>query len=211
MAERDGGPAHERRRASRWQSAVEVLGAQWTLARASPDALPRLLPFALGRAPERAVVIARGEIAGAAAEVLECESTLHLSGESTSVESLVLVLDLEHASGPVAIEFDPLTAFGGATPRDPSVGHAEFDRCYRVHAPSELAARRAIPVGLAQELLARRFRGTLELRTGRVIACFAETRLSPPSARMITRLVRSIVRGLARPSGGPYRGRDPRR
>lgn len=203
----------ERRRESRWQEAREALGPGWTLERCPPGWLAPLLPLALGRAPERAIVHARGEWLGAPAHVVECETTVRAPGaEELRVESLIVVLDHPHAIGGAAIEFDPWTAYTEAQGRDPEIGEPHFDRTYRVHAASELAARASIPPPLAAALLARRFRGTLELRQGRVIALLPDSRLSPPAARSVARLGQSLARALTRGAGGPYRGtNDPRR
>lgn len=194
------------RRASRWAAAIETLGAPFRLEPCDERAFAPWLPLALGRAPERTVVCARGAVSGVPAQIFEGATTLTgPAGEPMVVESLVLVLEHPEAIGTVSIEFDPMTALGGATPRDLEVGEPKFDRRYRVHAASELAAQASIPKALARAIVARRFRGTLEIRNAAIVACLAEVRLSPPAARRVLRLAQAIVSALHRERGGPYR------
>jgi hypothetical protein len=52
---------------------------------------------------------------------------------------------------------------------DRTVGHGEFDRLYRVRAPSDAAAQRAIPPRLRDTCVRLALQGTVELRPGAVL------------------------------------------
>lgn len=182
------GPSREERLASAAR-AIAPYGFRFDPSRAS--GLKQYLPLREAATPEHYVTACFGHIEDAAVEGYEYEYSSTDNEGNTSWHRKTLVA-VQHPSirgagsicpdekewSTLAAAFDLITWVPpfvivkiamwineGNNP-DRTVGDAEFDRLYKVHAASDEAARESFSPALRRAALKIGFRGTLELRPG---------------------------------------------
>lgn len=206
--------------------------APWGFRLEPPDAsaLARSLPFVALPTPSRCMVRACGEVDERRLEIFEVDYSWRDSdGNDHSADALIGVIEVPWSSGRVAIAMDErawsgvaaaldalfwippftflkLVQLANETARpDRTLGHAEVDRRYRVHAESEAAARAAFPERLGAHLLATNFRGSIEIRPGVVLFSLRDARFDPTGIESTIAHAREIGRSFGPPESGPFR------
>jgi hypothetical protein len=192
--------------------------------RAAPE-LRRYLPFELLYAPDELVAGVLGRVEGHQVEAYEYVYT-YTDSEGGSASSSELVMIAHHPSivggacfSPDTKEWDGLAKFldvlmwvppfsfvkaiqlyADAKNPDRRVGHAEFDRLFRVRAPSDAIAAAAITPALREAAVRLGQRIVVELRPGHLVVSAQGRRLDENAPGTIGIAI-ALLAGYARPDG----------
>lgn len=185
------GPSREERHAA---AAAALAPYGFVVASRRARELGEWAPFALHARPEHHDAAAFGTIEDAEVAAFEYRyTTTDAEGQSQSHTQLVVIAQYPRIEGGAAFSPEPrewsgvaraIDAFlwvppftllkviqwlGESKHPDRHVGHAEFDRLYRVRADSDAAAQRAISPRLRETVVRLGLEGVVELRPGAVI------------------------------------------
>lgn len=185
------GPSREERHAA---AATAVAAYGFEVASPRARELADWAPFAIHATPERYEAAAFGRIDEAEVAAFEyLYSTTDAEGQSHSHSQLVVIAQYPRIEGGAAFSPEPrewsgvaraidalfwippftllkvIQWLGESRHPDRQLGHAEFDRLYRVRADSDAAAQRAITPRLRDTAVRLAFQGNVELRPGAVI------------------------------------------
>lgn len=181
------GPSSERHAAA----AAAIAPYGFVVGKEGAQALAQWAPFELHHRPSDFAVAAWGRIESVDVSVFEYGyNTTDAEGQSHHHRQMMVVAQHPRIEGGAGFTPEPrewssvaqvldalfwippftflkvIQWLGESENPDRSVGHAEFDRLYRVRASSEEQARRAIPQRLREVVVRLGFRGTVELRPG---------------------------------------------
>jgi hypothetical protein len=182
------GPSSEERHAA---AAAAIAPYGFVVGKEGARALEKWLPLELHHRPESYEVAAWGRIDSAEVSVFQYGySTTDGEGQTHHHDQMVVVAEHPRIEGGAGFTPEPrewsgvaqaldvllwippftfvkvIQWLGESENPDRSVGHADFDRLYRVRARSDAHAARAIPPLLRESVVRLGFRGNVELRPG---------------------------------------------
>ncbi len=185
------GPSPEERYAA---AAAAIAPYGFVLAKESAGALAQWAPFELHYRPDSYDIAAVGRIEENEVWVFEYGySTTDSEGQSQHHREMVVVAQYPRIEGGASFSPEPrewsgiaqaldalfwippftflkvIQWLGESRNPDRTVGHGEFDRLYRVRAPSDASAQRAIPPRLRETVVRLGLRGSVELRPGVIL------------------------------------------